>query len=288
MKLDEMFKEVFSECYANSSDEEKAYKKADKKFRTLLSKYELKKDKYLDRMKTNKEYNFTEKHIQLLKLIEEINRKNPVDRSNVSLEQLTLENFNEVATTVKEAINNNKYPAITDDLKSTLRTPEFLSLYFLHNLVKKITLLLQYVCQNSYSDFEIYNQVNEYLDMLLYPYVGHEHYSDFMNEVYYEPFGKKMPHGYDNKIELNDISIYEGVKKYVQKAFDAVTIGDGKSNSIETDLVQGEYRYVFEFESIEKVEDFIGEYCKYFDVSYKFKKYCNHNLIRKEIYNNEE
>ncbi len=128
---------------------------------------------------------------------------------------------------------------------------------------------MQYVCQNNYSDFEIYNQVNEYLDILLYPYAGYEHYSDFMIEVYYKPLGTKMPHGSDNKIEFNDISIYRGVKKYIQNVFDAVTTGDGKSDSIEADLVQGEYRYVFEFDSIEEIVDFIGEYCKYFDISCK-------------------
>lgn len=286
-----MLKDVFSGYYANKVDDHEAYKNADKCFCDLLKKYELYNEKYLNKFKLNSEcneYNFNEKHIQLLKLIKEIDDNNPVDRSNVSSKNLTLDRFNKVADIVKNAINDEKYPDITEDIKSTLRTPEFLSLYFLHNLVKKITLLFQYVCQNNYSDFEIYNQVNEYLDTLLYSYTGHEHYSDFMNEVYYKPLEIKMPHGSDNKVEFNDISIYRGIKKYVQKVFDAVTTGDGKSNSIEADLIQGEYRYVFEFDSIEKIADFICEYCKYFDISYKFKNYCNHNLIYRETILDEE
>lgn len=273
-----MLKDVFSGYYANKVDDHEAYKNADKCFCDLLKKYELYNEKYLNKFKLNSEcneYNFNEKHIQLLKLIKEIDDNNPVDRSNVSSKNLTLDRFNKVADIVKNAINDEKYPDITEDIKSTLRTPEFLSLYFLHNLVKKITLLFQYVCQNNYSDFEIYNQVNEYLDTLLYSYTGHEHYSDFMNEVYYKPLEIKMPHGSDNKVEFNDISIYRGIKKYVQKVFEAVTTGDGKSNSIEADLIQGEYRYVFEFDSIEKVAEFILKYCEYLDMSSEFKNYCN-------------
>lgn len=274
MKLDEMLREVFSECY---KDGKNGYKTANKNFHDLLDDYNLNDSNHLKNFKistNDNEYDFSEAHIQLLKFIKEIDNVNPYNRKNPSPEKLTLENFNTVADVVKKAINEEKYPAITNDLKSTLRTPEFLSLYSLHNLVKKITLLFQYVCQNNYSDFKIYNQVNDYLDMLLYTYAGHEHYSDFMNEVYCKPLGIKMPHGSDNKIEF-DISIYRGVKKYVQNVFYAVTIGDGKSNSIETDLVQGEYRYVFEFDSIEEIADFIGEYLKYFNESCEFLHYVN-------------
>lgn len=283
MKLEEMLKEVFSEYYIQESDEKKAYKSADKSYNNLLKKYGLKER--VNRLKINSkhnEYNVTEEHIQLLKFINEIYNISPNDRKNPSSEKLTLDNLNTVATTVEKIINDEKYPAINDKLKTTLRTPEFLSLHSMHDLVKKITLLFQYVCSSNYSDFNVYNQVNEYLDALLYTYVGHEHYSDFMNEVYYKPLEIKMPHESDNKIEFNDISIYRGIKKYVQKIFDAVTTGDSKSNSIEADLIQGEYRYVFEFDSVEEIVEFIGEYCKYFDVSYKFQKYCNRNLIHRE------
>lgn len=278
-----MLKEVFSECYANEIDEDKAYKSADKCFRNLLKKYKLNDKKYIDKFKmgtNHNEYNFTEEHIQLLKFMNEIYNISPDDRKNPSSEKLTLDNLDDVASTVEKIINEEKYPAINDKLKTTLRTPEFLSLHSLHDLVKKITLLFQYVCSNNYSDFNIYNQVNEYLDTLLYTYAGHEHYSDFMNEVYYKPLGITMFHGYDNKVEFNKISLYRGIKQYVQKAFDVVTIGDGKSNSIDVDLTQGNYCYVFEFECIEEIKEFILKYCEYFDISSKFKNYCIEKIVK--------
>lgn len=171
MKLEEMLKEVFGECYANESDEDRAYKRADKCFRNLLKKYELNYEKYLDMFKQDSEYNeynFTEEHIQLLKFINEIYCVTPNDRKNPSSEKLTLDNLNTVATTVEKIINDEKYPAINNKLKTTLRTPEFLSLHSLHDLVKKITLLFQYVCSNSYSDFNVYNQSRIYLAIQLF------------------------------------------------------------------------------------------------------------------------
>ncbi len=126
MKLDDMLREVFSDCYKNGKD---GYKTANKNFHDLLDAYNLNAGNHLKKFKTSTneiEYDFSEAHIQLLKFIKEIDTVNPYNRKNPSPEKLTLENFNKVADVVKNAINYEKYPAITNDLKSTLKTPEFL------------------------------------------------------------------------------------------------------------------------------------------------------------------
>lgn len=280
MKYNDMLREVFYECYREGVDEKIAYKRASECLHRLLERYKLDDNAHFNffinkENKKNTEYIFTEKHVQLFKFIKEIDKENIMGRSNPDTKNQTLENFSHIADVVEGIINTDKYPAITDDLKSTLRTPEFFSFYYLHKLVKKITLLFQYVCQNNYSDTEIYNDVTKHIDVLLHTYAGHEYYSDFMNKVYYESLDIKMPHESNNIIELNDISIYRGVKKYIQDAFNAVTKSNSQSNYIEADLIQGDYRYVFEFDRIEEIKDFIGKYCEYIDISCEFADYCN-------------
>lgn len=275
MNYDEMLQIVFSECYTNGKTGRSAYKQAHKNYLKLLNKYELGDEEYLERFKSKKgfgAYDFAEKDVQLLQFMKEIDYVNDNSRANASDKHKTLEKFSDVANTVKDVIRNNKYPAINGVLKSTLRTSEFLSVCSLTELVKKITLIFKYACQNNYADFKIYDELNEHLDKLLYTYAGHPIYTDFFNEMYYKKNGEAMPHLYNdnaNSVEYifsDGIGKYKGVEKYIQDIFDVVTKNDNDSIIFEGEETKYAHSYVFKFESIEDIKEFFKEYLKYFDL----------------------
>ncbi|MCM1062512.1 MAG: hypothetical protein NC452_19855 [Eubacterium sp.] len=270
MELKEMLREVFSEWYENGSDEKKAYKRANENFHKLLKDYELDDEKSLKRFKSNNglgDYNFSEKHVQLLKFIKELDKKNPIYRKNTPDEKLSLKNFYIAAKKVEEIIEEDKYPEITDVLEDSLRTREFLSLYSIRDLVVKVVQLFQYACESEYADFTIYDQVNKYLDTLLYTYAGTENYNDMRQNEY-----KKNPNikvikaqVYNGKMETEPISTFNGFNSYVKSIFDTVTENkcDSKAKKIE-DFQNLKYDCRYEFKNIMQVKEFLNifyEYC---------------------------
>lgn len=278
MKLKEMLKEVFSEWYANGSDEEKAYKRANESFHNLLAKYYRDEKKHRDLFKGNnesEEYNFTEAHIQLLKFIKKIDLHNPVERTNKSLEKQSLKKFKEAANEVEKEINSSEYPDITDILKSSLRTKEFLSLYSIYDLVVKIVQLFQYACESYYADFTIYEQVNKYLDTLLYTYAGTKICGEMMQEEYKKVHDILVhnAHEYNGKLEFKPISIYNGFNSYIGKLFDTVINDEHDSLAIDIEGIQNfKYDYRYEFKNISHLKDFLNAYYEYSDKSDYFRE----------------
>ncbi|MCM1330684.1 MAG: hypothetical protein NC253_14765 [Ruminococcus sp.] len=281
MNLDEMLREVFSECYENVSDEKKAYKRANENFHKLLKDYELDNEKSLKRFKSNNgwgDYNFREKHVQLLKFIKELDKKNPIYRKNVPDEMLFLENFYIAAKKVEEIIEEDKYPEITDVLEDSLRTREFLSLYSIRDLVVKVVQLFQYACESEYTDFTIYNQVNKYLDTLLYTYAGTENFKSIMKTEQGEIPNIRFIYAqeYDGKLEFKPISTYNGFNSYIKTIFETVT--NSKCDSISINIVgdnKFKFDYIYEFKDIEQLTDFLNIYYEY---------YCQSDCFREKFF----
>ncbi len=272
--------------YANGSDEEKAYKRANESFHNLLAKYDRDEKKHRYLFKGNnesEEYNFTEAHIQLLKFIKKIDLHNPVERTNKSLEKQSLKKFKEAANEVEKEINSPKYPDITDILKSSLRTKEFLSLYSIYDLVVKIVQLFQYACESYYADFTIYEQVNKYLDTLLYTYAGTKICGEMMQEEYKKVHDILVhnAHEYNGKLEFKSISIYNGFNSYTGKLFDTVINDEHDSLAIDIEGIQNfKYDYRYEFKDLESLRNFLETYFSYCQKSIEF-----HDIIKNdEIY----
>lgn len=273
-----MLKDVFSACYANKKDEKNAYKSANENFHKLLSKYGLDDENHRNLFKDNNgwnEYNFNEKHIQLLKFIKEIDSVNPIDRDNVSSEKQSLEKFKKAANAIETIINSSEYPDISNVLQASLRTKEFLSLYHICDLVVKVVQLFQYACESEYVDFTIYDQVNKYLDTLLYTYVGNQNYKSMMLNEYNKISNIKLliAQEYDGKLEFEPISIYNGFNSYINKIFDTVTKNKRDSLSIKIEDNQNfKYDFRYEFKNIEHIKEFLNIYYEYRSKSDNFRE----------------
>lgn len=279
MTLNDMLKIVFSEWYQHEDESKKksAYKNANNSFHKLLDKYGLNDEDHLNKFKANDQmgaYDFSEKDVQLFQFIREIDAINPNDRINASYSKQTLKNFTEAAYLIKTAVKNPKYSKINHMIEASLRTQEFLSIQSISNLVVKLVQIFQYACECKYTDFNVYDQLNEYLDTLLYTYLGVENCKDIiLNECMTK---SKVPifyaHEYNSKLEFKPISVYNGFNPYVKKVFENVTNENIDSYAIDADTdVKFRHDYRYEFNDIEDLKKFLTEYYKYRSKSEQFR-----------------
>ena len=274
MKYNDMLKEIFGECYRKGVDEKDAYKRASECLHRLLDKYNLDDDAHLapfiskSSLKNNVEYEFTEEDIQLLKFIRKIDLSNPIDRANVSIKNQNFIKFRKAANDIETEIKSEKYPNITHILQSSLKTEEFLSMHYICDLIVKIVQLLQCACENNYASLTIYNQVNEYLETLLYTYEGTKNFASMIQNEY-----DKLPDINDKELKLKPISIYNIFNSYVVKIFEMVTNNKFDFASTAIDCIQNlKYDCRYEFKNITQVREFLNTFYEYCNKSNSFRK----------------
>lgn len=266
----------------NRGNKEYNYSSAEKRFKKIMSYYNL-DEKYLK--KANQEdanYDFTDKDIEFISFVYSIYDMDPAPRKNSKDENFNLDNYKKIYDYIQDSIKNKSYPSIQYALSESVSTAEFCSIDLLNNLSDKITKVLAFACENNHVDYTIYNDLNTYLNTLLYTYSNHNKVYELVKGWYPEPFFRTAKMNSDNKNVSFDrmdgstdhIKTYQGVSAYLLRLFTDIynPILNESENSNDDDIPNEKNTLIinYDFENIDSLNDFLHYYVE-----------IKHNTLRK-------
>lgn len=168
-------KEALSQIHKNKNTQtgnskKFSYKSAEKQFYKMMEHYQINNNIFKKKKNGTELFDFTDTDVELLRFTFDIYYMDPGKRDNAKAEQFDLLKYKNITDYVKESIKNQKYPLIQDKLAHSATSKELQSLNAIISLADKMTKIIAYACDNTYADSKIYDQLNDYLDVLLYTY----------------------------------------------------------------------------------------------------------------------
>lgn len=185
MNQKEALKLIYPDKYISKKNtdlekvESNGYKTASAEFNKLLNAYKI--DVHIFKGENNSEkYDFDDKDIEFLKVISKLYELDPANGKNYD-EGTIITAYKSASEFIEEIINHDEFPLLKELISGSLQTQGFLSVTTLINLVTKIITVFQAACVNDMADYNIYSELNGYLDQLLYTYEGNNVLNNQMN-----------------------------------------------------------------------------------------------------------
>lgn len=282
--------ELVDIIYIKSNPYHKSSKQTAKKhFHDMMNHYNLnekflKKGDYEDAT-----YDVTEIELDFLRFAYDIYCMDPEIRANSSPENFSLANYRTIANYIKYSIKKKRYPLIQTILSKSVSTEEFFSIDLLQSLSCKTAEIFAFAATNNHIDYTVYEDLNKYLDKLLYTYSIYNKIPELVEKWSDEDFtGSKkiVAKAYINSknrvasfrkkgSSYDHIKMFTGISSYISRVYYDIVdppmyyIGKNGAKLYETKTNIKNLSVTYDFDNITELQHFLKSYVSITDTMYR-------------------